>query len=134
MKIGQPLTSNIEFLYLLNKKVEKSFQNFSFEHLSDKSQTNFKVFFIKKLSHEEILKIIKEINKKLNLLNKGLKIEIDDELKIPIFKIIDLETKEVLRQIPLEEILKLRKFLKNLSEEEFKNKEILKGLLFKKEV
>lgn len=81
-----------------------------------------------------ILDMIREINKKLDLLNKGLRIEIDEELKIPVFKIIDLETKEILRQIPWEEVLKLRKFLKNLSEEELKNKEFLKGLFLKKEV
>ncbi len=86
------------------------------------------------LQQKEISDIIKEINKMLNFLSKGLKIEIDEELKIPIFKIIDLETQEVLRQIPWEEILRLRKFLKDLSEKELKNKEFLKGLLLKKEV
>jgi hypothetical protein len=30
---------------------------------------------------------------------------------MPVFKIIDLETKEVVRQIPLEEILKFKKAL-----------------------
>jgi flagellar protein FlaG len=94
---------------------------------------------------KEINKLIEELNKKLNPLNKVLKVEIDKDLKIPIFKIVDKDTKEVIRQIPLEEILKLRKNLEKLGkmfQEHEKIRELkglterinLKGVFLRKEV
>ncbi len=65
----------------------------------------------KNLNEEELKGVVKELNKLLSGLNRALKVEIDKELKIPVFKIIDLETEEVVRQIPLEEILKFKKAL-----------------------
>lgn len=76
---------------------------------------------------------LKKINQILLSYNKALKIEIDDELKIPVYKIIDLETKEVLRQIPLEELLKLKKALYEFLNKMVKDPEKLKGIFFEKE-
>ncbi len=87
--------------------------------------------------------LIKELNRWFSSLNRALKVEIDDELRIPIFKIIDLETKEVVRQIPIEDILKFKKaftqFLEkygylNSSEEKGNWEVSLKGLFLRKEV
>ncbi|MCX8041532.1 MAG: flagellar protein FlaG [Thermodesulfobacteriaceae bacterium] len=140
MKVDNPLGSKINIEELI-KGYTKESQNLSLRKLKSFTKTQAKISNLsernpleKDLFQGEILDIIKEIDRKLSLLNKGLKIEIDEELKIPVFKIIDLETKEVLRQIPWEELLKLRKILKNLSEKELKNKEFLKGLLLEKEV
>jgi len=66
---------------------------------------------LRNLSEPNLTDLTKELNKFLSSLNRALKVEIDRELKEPVFKIIDLETEEVIRQIPLEEILKLRKAL-----------------------
>jgi flagellar protein FlaG len=65
----------------------------------------------KNFNEEELKGVVKELNKLLSGLNRVLKVEIDKDLKMPVFKLIDLETKEVVRQIPLEEILKFKKAL-----------------------
>ncbi|GAB6065961.1 flagellar protein FlaG [Aquifex pyrophilus] len=63
----------------------------------------------RKISNEEIQKIIEEIKKKLDYLNKYLKIEIDKELEMPVVKIIEKDTNKVIRQIPPEYLLELMK-------------------------
>lgn len=74
-------------------------------------------------------KFLDKINEILDPLRKELRIEIDPELNIPVFKIIDKETNEVIRQIPWEEILELIKSI-----EQFLNSQKIKGLLLKLEV
>ena len=64
---------------------------------------------LQKLDNEVIQKILEEIRKKLDYLNKYLKIEIDDQLEIPVVKIIERETNRVIRQIPPEYLLELMK-------------------------
>ncbi len=80
------------------------------------------------------LKFIEKINKILTSINKALKIEIDKDLNIPVYKIIDLQTQEVLKQIPLEDILKLKKAITEILSKEMQNQEALKGLFLEKEV
>ncbi|RUM88968.1 MAG: hypothetical protein DSZ24_02350 [Thermodesulfatator sp.] len=58
---------------------------------------------------EELKRILEELQRRLDLFNKQLKIEIDRELDIPVVKIVDKETNEVIRQIPPEYLLKLMK-------------------------
>ncbi len=61
------------------------------------------------LSKDEIQELIEQLNKKLDYLNKYLKITLDNELDIPVVKILERETNKVIRQIPPEQILKLMK-------------------------
>jgi len=63
----------------------------------------------RKVSNEEIQKIIEEIKRKLDYLNKYLKIEIDQDLEIPVVKIIERDTDRIIRQIPPEYLLELMK-------------------------
>lgn len=77
---------------------------------------------------------LERLNKILFSYHKALKIEIDEDLKIPVYKIIDLETKEVLKQIPLEDLLKLKKAIKDILEKELKKGDFLKGIFFEREV
>jgi flagellar protein FlaG len=104
---------------------------------------NFNVDLIKK--REEIIrelqrifknfdKYLEKINEVLNPLNKELRVEIDQELNIPIFKIINKETNEVIRQIPLEEILRIAKNTEKFLESQKIDKKYLRGLLLKAEV
>ncbi|AEH23709.1 flagellar protein FlaG protein [Thermodesulfobacterium geofontis OPF15] len=104
---------------------------------------NFNVDLIKK--REEIIrefqrifknfdKYLEKINEVLNPLNKELRVEIDQELNIPIFKIINKETNEVIRQIPLEEILRIAKNIEKFLESQKIDKKYLRGLLLKAEV
>jgi len=116
----------------------KSNKTNSIAHL-DEEPKNFK--------ENELKGVVKELNKLLSSLNRALKVEIDRDLKMPVFKIIDLETKEVVRQIPFEEILKFKKALTAFLEKygAFSGKEPIhkvnsvevpdiKGLFLKKEV
>ncbi len=79
-------------------------------------------------------KYLEKINEVLNPLNKELRVEIDQELKIPIFKIVNKETNEVIRQIPLEEILRIAKNIEKFLESQKIDKNYLTGLLLKAEV
>jgi len=81
---------------------------------------------------ENLDKFSEKLNKILDPLRRELRIEIDPELNIPVFKIIDKETNEVIRQIPWEEILKLIKSIEQFLNSQ--NKNHLKGLLLKVEV
>lgn len=107
----------------------------------EKKAYHFNNLYQKKFSSTSSLKELNEFNKfleylrkKLDLLGKELKVEIDQELRLPIFKIIDIETKEVIRQIPLEEILKLMKYFKKLLLSDKIELENLKGLILNEEV
>lgn len=75
------------------------------------------------VSQEELNKIMEELRHKLNMLEKYLKIDIDSELKMPISKIIDMRTEEVIRQIPPEWIVDI---LRRMNE--------LKGIFYAEEV
>ncbi len=102
--------------------------NLAFQKKEQKIQKEFE-----KLSRN-LDKFLERINEVLNPLNKELKVEIDHDLNIPVFKIIDKTTNEVIRQVPLEEILKLMKNIEKLLETQKINKNHLKGLLLKAEV
>lgn len=62
-----------------------------------------------KISTEELNKLIEEIRRKFDMLNRYLRIDIDPELEIPVAKIIEKDTNKVIRQIPPEYILELMK-------------------------
>ena len=86
------------------------------------------------LQDKILKKLIKEIKKELGFVDTLLKVEIDNDLKIPVFKIINKKTNELIRQIPLEEILKLRKAIEKILEKEGLKEDVLKGIFIKKEV
>lgn len=65
----------------------------------------------KKVQNEIIQKSIEDLNKKMSMLNSQLKIEIDEDTGIQVVKIIDKETKEVIRQLPPDVILKIAKYI-----------------------
>ncbi|RMH79568.1 MAG: flagellar biosynthesis protein FlaG [Acidobacteria bacterium] len=60
-------------------------------------------------NREEIQKLMEEIKRKFDMLNKYLRIDIDTELEIPVAKIIERDTNRVVRQIPPDHILELMK-------------------------
>lgn len=73
---------------------------------------------------QEVLKqAVNEMNKKLEMLNSQLKVEIDDDTGIKVIKIVDQQTKEVIRQIPPEVMLRIAKYLDEVA-----------GLLFNEKV
>jgi flagellar protein FlaG len=50
---------------------------------------------------EELQRLMEEVRKKFDMLSKYLKIDIDQELEIPVVKIMEKDTNRVIRQIPL---------------------------------
>ncbi|MDW8066366.1 MAG: flagellar protein FlaG [Aquificaceae bacterium] len=58
---------------------------------------------------EEIQRLMEEIRRKFDMLNKYLRIDIDRELEIPVAKIIEKDTNRVIRQIPPDYLLDLMK-------------------------
>uniref|UniRef100_A0A7C4AJI5 Flagellar protein FlaG n=1 Tax=Thermodesulfovibrio aggregans TaxID=86166 RepID=A0A7C4AJI5_9BACT len=66
------------------------------------------------LSQEELNKMMEEIKHKFNMLEKYLQIDIDQQLQIPISKIIDMKTQEIIRQIPPEWIVEILRRMEEL--------------------
>ena len=72
---------------------------------------------------EELNKMMEEIRHKFSMLEKYLQIDIDQQLRMPISKIIDMRTEEIIRQIPPEWIVDI---LRRMEE--------LRGVFYSKEV
>jgi flagellar protein FlaG len=68
-----------------------------------------------KLTPEVMQEIIEELKKKLSMLNTQLKIQIDKDTDILVVKVINKETNEVIRQIPPEYLLKIAKYLDEIT-------------------
>ncbi|WP_353685724.1 flagellar protein FlaG [Thermodesulfovibrio sp. 3462-1] len=75
------------------------------------------------VSQQELNKMMEELRHKFSMLEKYLQIDIDQELQMPISKIIDMTTEEVIRQIPPEWIVEI---LRRMEE--------LKGVFYSREV
>ena len=68
-----------------------------------------------KLTPEVMQEIVEELKKKLSMLNTQLKIQIDKDTDILVVKVINKETNEVIRQIPPEYLLKIAKYLDEIT-------------------
>jgi len=75
------------------------------------------------VSQEELNKMMEEIKHKFSMIEKYLQIDIDEQLRIPISKIIDMRTEEIIRQIPPDWIVDI---LRRMEE--------LRGVIYSKEV
>ncbi len=60
-------------------------------------------------SREELQRIIQEVRRKLDYMNRYLRIDIDDQLEIPVVKIFERDTNRLIRQIPPDYLLELMK-------------------------
>jgi len=63
---------------------------------------------------EELQKLMEEVKRKFDMLSKYLKIDIDQELEIPVVKIMERDTNQVIRQIPPDYLLELMKRIDQL--------------------
>ena len=63
---------------------------------------------------EELQRLMEEVRKKFDMLSKYLKIDIDQELEIPVVKIMEKDTNRVIRQIPPDYLLELMKRIDQL--------------------
>ena len=62
-------------------------------------------------SLDQVKQAIQDINKSLQSLSQGLEFSVDTDTKEVIVKVIDQQTKEVLRQMPSKEALEIAKAL-----------------------
>ncbi|BCD68366.1 flagellar protein FlaG [Nitratiruptor sp. YY09-18] len=103
-------------------------------HTANSAQKEFTPQEQKTLSDEEffqklnpqtqndiIKKTIEKFNQKMQLFNSSLRVEIDKDTGIQVVKIVDNESKEVIRQLPPESVLKIAKYIDEIT-----------GLLFEK--
>jgi flagellar protein FlaG len=58
---------------------------------------------------------VEDLKKKLSMLNTQLQIQIDKDTEMVVVKVIDRETKQVIRQIPPEYVLKIAKYLDEIA-------------------
>ncbi len=65
-------------------------------------------------SKEQISKAVESINKSIQVVAQNIEFSVDHDSKQVIVKVIDQQTKQVLRQIPNEEILEIAKSLDKL--------------------
>lgn len=59
------------------------------------------------LSNEELQRMLQELRRKLDYLNRYLKIDIDDQLEIPVVKVFERDTNRLIRQVPPDYLLEL---------------------------
>ena len=64
---------------------------------------------------EQVQQRIKEINVQLKRANHSIRFSIDEKSEDIVVKVVDTETDKIIRQIPAEEVLRLRKHMKELS-------------------
>jgi len=62
-------------------------------------------------SMDQVKQAVQDINKSLQLLSQGLEFSVDTDSKGVIVKVIDQQTREVLRQMPTQEALDIAKAL-----------------------
>ena len=93
-------------------------------HTPDEKQKEELFSKLNKATQNDIIKkTVEKLNEKLKLFNSSLHIEIDKDTGIQVVKIIDNDTKEVIRQLPPETTLKIAKYIDEIT-----------GLLFEKKV
>ncbi|MED5616854.1 flagellar protein FlaG [Janthinobacterium sp. P210005] len=63
----------------------------------------------KEPSREQLDKAVSELNQSSQMKTQGLEFSVDEDSQRTVVKVIDQETKEVLRQIPTREALELAK-------------------------
>lgn len=66
-------------------------------------------------SAEEVRQDVQAINEQLAILNQSLQFSVEAESRDVVVKIVDKESGEVIKQIPPEEIVNLRKRLREMS-------------------
>ncbi|MBU0912320.1 MAG: flagellar protein FlaG [Gammaproteobacteria bacterium] len=69
------------------------------------------------VSVDELGNAVEDINQFVNSQGRTLNFSVDEESGKPVVKVIDFETKEVIRQIPSEEVLTMAKAIKRLQED-----------------
>lgn len=62
-------------------------------------------------NRDQLDETVKAVNDFVNAINKSLEFSIDDDTGITVVKVVDVETKEIIKQFPSEEVLSIAKAL-----------------------
>ncbi|MBV5296807.1 MAG: flagellar protein FlaG [Rhodoferax sp.] len=81
---------------------------------AQKSNTASQKSAAAKPSADELKQAVENINKSLQSLSQGLEFSVDTESKHTVVKVIDHQTRELIRQIPSEQALQIAKTLDQL--------------------
>lgn len=65
-------------------------------------------------SSEQLTQAVKQIQDVIKQNANGLQFSIDEDVGVPVVKVIDTESKKVIRQIPSQEVLEIAKALDKL--------------------
>lgn len=65
-------------------------------------------------SAEEVKQSVEKINNTIQTMSRNLQFSVDGDTKMKVVKVIDTTTKQVIRQIPTEEVLAIAKTLDKL--------------------
>ncbi|WP_186435155.1 flagellar protein FlaG [Rheinheimera sediminis] len=69
------------------------------------------------ITQDQLGEAVENINQFVNSQGRTLNFSVDEESGKPVVKVVDFETKEVIRQIPSEEVLTMAKAIKKLQED-----------------
>ncbi len=112
----KPISNTQTAQQLHSQSVELSKQQLNAQKAEKIQQQNeSQVKQKEKISAELIEKVVEELKKKLSMLNTQLQIQIDKDTDITVVKVIDKDTKKVIRQIPPEYILKIAKYIDEIA-------------------
>jgi len=114
--------SNIQSTVEMNVQNTVGLKPTKTESSSHSDRANNQELELKKLSPKMLEELVKELEKKLSMLNTQLKISIDKDTDMVVVKVIDKETKKVIRQIPPEYVLKIVKYLDEIAGLLYNNK------------
>lgn len=62
-------------------------------------------------NRDQLDEAVKAVNDFVNAINNSLEFSIDDDTGITVVKVVDVETKEIIKQFPSEEVLSIAKAL-----------------------
>ncbi|MFA7240746.1 MAG: flagellar protein FlaG [Sulfuricellaceae bacterium] len=63
---------------------------------------------------EEVKESVKKINTAIQSISRDLEFSVDEDTKMNVVKVVDIKTKDVIRQFPSEEVLAIAKALDKL--------------------
>ncbi|BAF69755.1 flagellar protein FlaG [Nitratiruptor sp. SB155-2] len=106
------------------KEAQKTqMQNDNQQKIEQNVQKNEAANQKKEVSEKDLKNALDTVQKKISLLtNSQLRIEVDKDTGKQIVKIVDQETKEVIRQLPPEALLKIAKYIDEITGLLYKNK------------
>jgi len=90
---------------------------------TDVAQTSARQTVSQPVDREQLKSAVAEVQRKIPQNSSNLQFSVDEDLGVTVVKLMDSQTKDVIRQIPSEEFLKIAKSI-----------DMMQGLLVKKAV